>query len=491
MMTTNLISALALALLLSFVRSGRALPAGAEPAGLPTAGSQAPDTPGGFRQMEAFLKTVDGRGPVTVSVEGKSTEGRPLYLVHLGRGGKWRVFFYAQQHGDEVAGKDALLKLIRDIAGDPKLLPPDTDLWLMPMVNPDGAEAATRRNAAGADLNRDHLELEQPETQALHRAVLRLRPHVAVDCHEFAGDLGNKNWRAWPAITMDGLNNPLFDAWARTRALSWVERMSALLKSSNQPFLRYWVGGTPPDEEQRHSAPDADGGLNGVGMYGGLSFIVESNRALALGQRVDAYLALFRNILSGGLREPGDLEALSRPGRTKLGAFIPTNYLWVNPDGRITSFPVIEISSGRMLEIATPNMMTELAVKRSVPAPVSYAVPAGAAEVFAKLLERHGIPFETLTATRTVRAELSRLERVEDQFDDVYSRYEGRQIVKRLPPSLLELPSDSLIIPLGGEAAARAALVLEPSQLYGLYQYPRYKALVGPDGICPVWRIIN
>jgi hypothetical protein len=101
-----------------------------------------------------FLRSVDGKGPVTVSVEGRTAQGRGVYLVHLStaplRGPpSWKVLFYAQQHGDELSGKDALLYLVRDIARDPSLLPPDVDLWILPMMNPDGAEAGTRRNASG------------------------------------------------------------------------------------------------------------------------------------------------------------------------------------------------------------------------------------------------------------------------------------------------------------------------------------------------------
>jgi len=166
--------------------------------------------------MEAFLSNVNGRGPVTVSTEATTSRGRSVYLVHATRGGTppLRVLFYAQQHGDEVSGKDALLYLLRDVARDPGLLPPDVDLWVLPMVNPDGAEAGTRRNADGADLNRDHMVLEQPETRAIHSVARRVRPHLAVDCHEFTRDSEERRKRgvlAWPDITMDGVGNPLFD----------------------------------------------------------------------------------------------------------------------------------------------------------------------------------------------------------------------------------------------------------------------------------------
>jgi hypothetical protein len=456
-----------------------------------------------FAEMEVFLKSVDGKGPIGVSVEGTSAGGRSLYLVHASRSvmPAWRVFFYAQQHGDEVSGKDALLYLVREIVRNPELLPRDVDLWIMPMVNPDGAEADTRRNSAGTDLNRDHIVLEQPETQALHRVARRLRPHVAVDCHEFTRDSEERRkrgWIAWPDITMDGLNNPLFDSGVVSAALRWVEESAAAEAQAGHRFLRYSVGGLPPDEEQRHSAPDIDGGLNAIGMYGGLSFIIEaavkrsdSDPSADLGNRVDAYLVLFRRFINGDGRRQEDLEAIQRARHRPLPAFIPTNYLWVNIGAKITEFPVTEAATGVTLRIPTANMMTDMAVKRSVPTPLGYAVESGVAPQFRALLERHGIPYEELTAPRTVKAEACTLVRLEEEFDDLYSRYEGRQIVTRGQPAERELTPGTLWIPLEGEAALRAALVLEPAAMYGLYQYPRYKAMVGKDGILPVLRVVQ
>ena len=63
----------------------------------------------------------------------------------------------------------------RELAEHPERLPEDVDLYLMPMLNPDGAEAHRRFTSTGADLNRDHLLLAQPETQALHRVARRIQ----------------------------------------------------------------------------------------------------------------------------------------------------------------------------------------------------------------------------------------------------------------------------------------------------------------------------
>jgi len=454
-----------------------------------------------YAAMEKLLTSIDGKGGVSVSVEGKTSQGRSVFVVHATRGGSpaFRILFYAQQHGDEVSGKDAALFLLRDLARRPGLLPDDVDLWLFPMMNPDGAEAGKRRNGAGADLNRDHLGLEQPETRALHRVAREVRPDVALDCHEFARDSEDyreKGWRKWPDITLDGLNNPLFDPAVVAAARRFVNAAAAAEKGAGHPFLRYWVGGLPPWEEQRPSAPDVDSGLNAMGMYGGLSFIAEAAAPKAaaappgdLGNRVDAYLTLFRLVLAGDGHRAEDRAALERSRHRSLPAFLPTNYLWTNPVATVTHFPVTETATGRTLTLPTANMMTDLVVKRTVPTPLGYAIEPRAAAPFRELLERHGIPFETLAAPKSVRAEACTLVRVEDDFDDLYGRYGGRQVVPCAPATDVELPAGTLTVSLEGEAALRGTLVLEPTMLYGLYQLARFRELAGPGGLLPVRRL--
>jgi len=456
-----------------------------------------------YAEMEELLASVNGKGPVTASVEATTSRGRSVYLVHATRGGtpSFRILFYAQQHGDEVSGKDALLYMIRDISRQPDLLPPDVDLWMMPMVNPDGAEADTRRNAEGADLNRDHMVLEQPETQALHRVVRRVRPHLSVDCHEFTRDSEERRSRgfvAWPDITMDGVNNPLFDPAVIAAARRWVDEAAAPEAAAGHSFLRYSVGGLPPDEEQRHSAPDVDSGLNAIGTYGGLSFIAEAAvrradpaPAADLAARVDAYLVLLWRFIRGDDHRAEDLAAVESSRRRPLPPFIPVNYFWVNPGMTVTEFPVLDLATGRTLRIPTANMMTTMAVKRAVSKPLGYAVEPHAAAEFAPLLERHGIPFEPLAAPREVRAERCTLVRIEDEFDDLYSRYEGRQITRCDAATAQPLAPGTLWVPLEGEAAVRAALVLEPAALYGVYPYPRFRKLASPGATLPVLRVVR
>lgn len=448
-----------------------------------------------------FLDQLRSDARFQVTREARTQEGRELFLVETrgSAGARFRILLFAQQHGDEPAGKDALLVLLRSLALGERRLPADVALYVIPQLNPDGDAAGTRRNAAGVDLNRDHMLLTQPETAALHRIVQRIRPQIAIDCHEFARDSeerGARGWVAWPDITMDGVNNPLFDRAVIDAARRWVDEARAPLAAAGIDFFRYTVGGLPPDEEQRPSAPDVDSALNAIGMYGGMTFIIESavpRRSAApqrLDRRVGGYLALFDRLL-GDRRWHTRVDRLVTAARQRpLPRFLPTNVMWANPEGRISRFPYRDQETEAPVWVETANLMTDLVVKRAVPTPRGYAIVPAAKEPFAALLTRHQIPFETLATARTFSASRCTLDKVEADWDPLYARYGGRQIVSCAAAAAVELPADTLWVPLDGESAIRAALLLEPLALYGLFQYDAMQGLVGADRTLPIVRVV-
>jgi hypothetical protein len=64
-------------------------------------------------------------------------------------------------------------------------------------------------------------------------------------------------------------------------------------------------------------------------------------------------------------------------------------------------------------------------------------------------------------------------------------------VVSCEPAATRELPAGALLVPLAGEAAVRAALLLEPSALYGVYYYPRFRKLAAPGRPLPVSRVVG
>ncbi len=480
--------------------------------GLPDSATGAAPPPGpeltatySYPAMTALLERLNRPGFIQVEAVGGSTSGRRLWLLHLHHGrrsaeGKTRLFLYAQQHGDEVAGKDALLLLAQAIAAEPERLPDDVDLWLMPMVNPDGAEAGTRVNGAGADLNRDHQRLGQPETRAFYAAVQRIMPHLAVDFHEFGragGGWRSRGWRKWPDLTMDTAVHPFFDPRLARAGLAWIDAAAPALRRDGIRFARYTVGGPPPENEIRPSTLEFDDARSGVASYGALSFIVECARldgsgvATPLQFRVNAGLALIGRLLADrGFRDtvrPLVEEGWGSPPRPD---HLPVNCFWGNAGLRVEGVPVLAIDGDREIVVPSAQVMHDVVVKKCVERPAAYVIDGRFRSLFEPLLRAHGLRYEVLDRPRPAEVETYRLLRIEREYDDVYERYEGRQIVAPVGRQLEELAAGSLLLSVGQPGARRLFMHLEPAQLYGLTIFPEFAAAV-IDGRLPVRRVLG
>jgi hypothetical protein len=124
-----------------------------------------------------------------VQVVGKSVEARDIYLVKAGTG-KTKVMLWSQMHGDEPTATMALLDLFNFLRQSDQLDPvrqhilQNTTLYIVPMLNPDGAEQFKRRNALGLDLNRDALRLQSPEARLLKSLRDSLDPEFGFNLHD-------------------------------------------------------------------------------------------------------------------------------------------------------------------------------------------------------------------------------------------------------------------------------------------------------------------
>lgn len=174
-----------------------------------------------LQALLAYHKT-QGTGRMTLSTLGHSVRGRELWMVTLHEtlpvpaldtslaaekpapdgtvpsspadlSPPKRLFYLCRQHGHEPASTEAALEfitqMVRAAAGSPLALDLQrVTVYVVPMANPDGAEAFLRHNAHDKDINRDWLRRTQPETQALYRALVRLRPDMMTDQHELYPD---------------------------------------------------------------------------------------------------------------------------------------------------------------------------------------------------------------------------------------------------------------------------------------------------------------
>lgn len=161
-------------------------------------------------------------------VIGQSVKGRDITAWRLGTpASKKKVLLLAAMHGNE-RGAVATLRALRD--GAPI---EGADIWVVPVVNPDGYARNTRQNARGVDLNRNfsaswkkaggatssgRRAFSEPESRAVRRFADRIDPTYTISFHQPLDgidirDTGNRAWARRLARHID-LPRKAFDCFS-------------------------------------------------------------------------------------------------------------------------------------------------------------------------------------------------------------------------------------------------------------------------------------
>ena len=138
-------------------------------------------------------------------VTGQSVEGRDIFALRISDNvaveeDEPEMVCWANIHGDEyTSGEIAYrwgMKLLDAYGVDPTLTGyvNDLEIWVIPLLNPDGHENGTRENANGVDLNRDFGwnwdgwkgstgTYSQPETRSLQEFCLKENVSLSATLH--------------------------------------------------------------------------------------------------------------------------------------------------------------------------------------------------------------------------------------------------------------------------------------------------------------------
>ncbi len=224
-----------------------------------------------FPARDIFLAIITEEG---VSSPEKLSRAKPTVLI------------FASQHGNEQSGKEAALRLCRDLSvGELRPLLKSLNFLILPQANPYGNSFDKRVNEQGLDLNRDHVKLESPETRAIHRVFRAWMPEVTLDLHEKGDD--------YYRVSLGCVSNVNISASIQEFSRSVIlEEVEKSLAKSRVTFHEYLVteemgvntaaGANLRPEElagreemTRYSTTDLNDGRNSLGIYETLSFIQE------------------------------------------------------------------------------------------------------------------------------------------------------------------------------------------------------------------------
>ena len=142
------------------------------------------------KDIKGLFEKRKGNPAYEILKAGASFEGRPIHCIKTGTGPR-KILLWSQMHGDEPTATMAIFDLLNFLDGRDdefdaarKLILSETTLYLVPMLNPDGAERYQRRNAQHIDINRDALHLQSPESRILKELQQTLQPEFGFNLHD-------------------------------------------------------------------------------------------------------------------------------------------------------------------------------------------------------------------------------------------------------------------------------------------------------------------
>lgn len=447
--------------------------------------------------MEYLTEFTKNNQNFTLEIIGQSVDGRDIPLIHRipKESDKIKVMVFAQQHGNEPSGKEALLMLLDELANS-EINPLDNiDLYLVPLVNPDGNESAKRMNANKFDLNRDHLLLTQPETIALHKAARKINPLVTLDVHEYsayrksflnAGFIRSVEAQ-FGAPTHPNISKKIID-YSLYKLFPFLELD---LKNKGISFSNYYKMNSPTDTIRSSTSGIRDG-RQSFAIRNLFSFILEGRNGMDfnsdLKRRSHNQLEAIKSFLSFVDSNSKEIYELVETENNKIcGLTDPIDLLMDYEFDGIT-LPISMKTVNTDLDTTIDMFYRDrLKVIDSVSRPKGYLIPAEQRSII-NILDRHGIEYKRLEKETNFTAEIY-------SVSDIKKRKLEDKIFKVISCSTREekinAAKGDVIVYLNKPNANFLAILLEPSSMWGLAQYDEFSDSVKKEKDYPVVRIYN
>jgi hypothetical protein len=441
---------------------------------------------------------------------GRSTLGRDIPLLYatkeglddpaaIARLGRPVIWLIGQQHGNEPAGGEAMLAVAMALsAGELEPLLGQLSVVIVPRGNVDGAAADRRDLASGADPNRDHLLLSQPEVRALHAAMRSLPPDVVVDHHEFS-----VAWR-WvekfgalqgPDVTILEATHP-----AVPRALTDIAH--TLYRPALETAMeRHGLSShdyVTTSAEQTDRTVSLGGNAPGIarntfGLRGSVSYLIET-RGVGIGlqsyqRRVATHYLLAKAVLEASAADPAGLRSRIDAARAAAAAG-PLELIVSHRIGeRPIVLPLIDPKSGAPkptgVTLADSRKVEPTELRRR---PFGYLVLRGAKLVAERLALNEVFACEVAAPTR-LDVEVYRVTRVKARAGrESINPDQSMQVT--VSAKTVEVPIGALWVSMEQAAAGIVAAALEPDSP-GSYLGVGVIPMADDETEAPLYRVLS
>lgn len=458
---------------------------------------------------------------------GYSFEGRKLPLLVFGdvadaspaavrRSGKVRVFVQANIHAGEVSGKEALLMLIRSLAGGEHASWADSLVLMMaPIYNADGNERVNlynrprqngpfggmgqRANAQGLDLNRDHMKARSAEATSLIGLMNTYDPHVLIDLHTTNGTRHGYHLTYSPALNPN--TDTAIDSLTRHQLLPQVTEVFKkrtgwdMYYYGNLPFRRGEPGWYTFDHRPRFNN-------NYVGLRDRIAILSEAYAYASFEERILSSLYFVEAIIDYAMENAGTIsnviaaaESRTGPGLMQGLRFAPSGsdsesaILMGAVEERINPYSGAPYFS--RMDSTFEQMLTEygrFTPTESGSIPAAYVVEAASAGVVGNMLRRHGIQFDVVRENVVEHLSSFRVDST-TASERSFQQVNERTIWGSWSESQAEIRKGSLRVSTQNNRARLAFYLLEPRSDDGLLNWALLDDWIAPGDLYPVHRI--
>jgi len=398
-------------------------------------------------EVGAFLDSLQLAGaPVAVSEMGTTALGKPIYLViasdpavtsaaEAAASGKLVVYLQANIHAGEVEGKEAVLILLRELAGQRRDLLQRLVILVAPNYNPDGNDAfapaavnrsgqngpdlvGRRADGLNLDLNRDYFLAEAPETRAsLARVFTTWDPALMMDLHTTDGTRHGYLLTYAPPLDPNAPAGPT--SYLRERMFPAIRH--TLEDRYHEPIFDYGDVDDALDPRSWDTyAPLGWYGVNYIGLRGRMAILSEAYSHADFRTRVQVTHDFVVEVLGYAAAHADEIRRIEREAdrqtTTEGAGIVPRPDLaiayrlasrGVEPVVLETMRPGTDSVRGRPRLTPTGEFRTvrlpindRFVDSLTQPLPAGYFLPPAAANVAAQL-RLHGIQVQRLTAPWT------------------------------------------------------------------------------------------
>ena len=467
----------------------------------------------------AFVQSLEENSDkVHVEIMGTSFEGRDLPLVIISNpkvtspeqaftSGKPVFYIQGNIHGGEVEGKEAILKLLREIAFEQKGYLLDNQILLFcPLFNPDGNDdlgpnnrpnqdgspflAGKRTNGQYFDLNRDGLKLETFEGKALVENVMnRWDPLMFVDLHTTNGTWHGYSITYAPGIHTAGhpavstyLNEELFP-----RITNRIRQRSGHETHQYGGFYEY------PPQSYYGMYPEPRFLTNSFALKNKLAILVETFSHDHFEKRIDSNIAFLTALLEYTNDYGFEIQELVDNANQEVidqiidngGSFSRGVEFSYEEPGLSTDLYVYEVKSGKRtgkkIWYSGVNQYFDMSADREAIVPRAYVFPEELWKVAEKLRE-HGVLVTQLSDASSFQGEKYTVMQLNKQNRSYQGHYPA-SLEGYFENASLDMPAGSYFVDMAQAYAFLIFYMLEPEADDGLVHWNYFDDYLEDRGV--------